>query len=311
MKAKTIILTTGFLLFAFCAAIMAADAFWAQATDVRGDVAFFARGAKQGKVLQRGMVLHVGDIVKTAKGARASFLMSDGRLFVLSGEKKVVINASRKANGPSLRALAANLSGTLLSREGDNPMLKHLAGLRGGRKNLALAPRRTAVRGEKVTLVWLPQLKTKEYIVSIMDPSGDISEFRAGSTRADVPLEKLKSSGTYYWEVRAAARPEALTAAGSGRFSVLTDSEMKMVNDLLNRIHKAFPKGNAKTDSTPLFLSYQVFRENGLTLDALKTLQEMIKLNPGDSQLAAWRHDLCDEMGISEKDVHALIAGSR
>ena len=63
--------------------------------------------------------------------------------------------AARRA-GPSLGEVAHNLTRTLAARGDEEPLLKHLGGLREEGRNLVVAPRRTRVRSGPVRLVWEP-----------------------------------------------------------------------------------------------------------------------------------------------------------
>jgi len=287
----------------------AADEFWAQATFVKGNVGVKPAAGAEIPALSLGTVLHKGDRVAAAEGSSASFLLNDGSILVVRGGNEAVLGNGSKAGGPKLEAVAKNLSKTLLSREGNNPMLKHLGGLRGASRNLALAPSRTKVRSGGVQLVWLRNPGSKRYQVTVMGPADTLFESTVAGTSFDLPAEKVTGAGTYYWEIRDADLKDSMSSLGSGSFVKLDKGAEDEIRTIEERISTAFPAGAANDDSTPLFLSYQIYREHGLNLDALRTLQKMITLHPDDAELLRWRKEMCKDLGLEEQDL-ALITAS-
>lgn len=286
----------------------AVDPFWAQTTFVKGAVTYLSPRAARAVPLQLGIVLHREDVVTTGEGARASFLLSDGGVLVVSSATSVTIEPRGATQGLAMKGLAQNLSQSLLAREGDNPMLKHLGGLRGAGANAALAPCRTKVRPGDLRFLWTPGHGTLSYIVTIMGPGDQIFEITTKEPSALAPAAKLAPGATYYWEVRDAATHDALAVMGSGTFTVLdskTDAELRALE---RQIALALSSGD-ETDSTPLFLRYQLYRGCGLHLDALLLVDRMLQADPRNSDLLGWRRDLCAEMGLQERDVPVLVAG--
>ncbi len=289
--------------------VAAAESFWAQATFVKGDVTFLAKESGESKSLERGHVLHQGDTVVTPEKGKASFLLSDGGILVVPAASRSVLGPSEKAETPSLQNIADNLSQALLSREGDNPMLKHLGGLRGRDRNLALAPCRTKVccAHTDQRLIWLASPGTKKYEVTLMGPGDNLYEKDTKETFLDIPPEKLVPGVKYYWEVRDGANRDSFSTLGSGSFTTLDEETQEGLRKMEQGIERAFPDADLLEDSTPLFLRYQVYREKGLNLDALVVIEEMLRLNPADNQLTRWRTEVCKDMGISEGDISILV----
>lgn len=282
------------------AASHAAESFWAQATFVKGAPTVLSVGAKEPSPLQRGAVLHKGDKVMVPEGAQASFLLNDGAVLVLRGPADQVMGFKASPVSPGLASVAQNLSKTLLANEGDNPMLKHLGGLRGSERNLAIAPCRTRVRPGPVTLLWATRSGVKRYAVTLMGPDDSLFEQVTTDTALPVPADRLKAGETYYWEVRDAASTDSLSTLGSGSFAVLDTKAEARVKGLLGDLKKAFPEPGE--DDTPLFLTYQLYRENGLSADALATLAALLKHAPTDPELLRWKEELLKDMGLAEGD---------
>jgi|GEM_PF-4762756 len=307
MKRRCCILVILCLGLLWSAATSAAEPFWAEATFVNGGVTYVAKGEKAEQSLKRGAVLHKGDFVKAAQSSQASFLLSSGGILVVRAGTEVVLGETKGAQeSASLQAVAKNLSKTLLSREGDNPMLKHLGGLRGGERNIALAPCRTKVR-LPVELVWFPKAGVSKYAVSLMGPDGSVFESTVAATRMQVPPDKLAPGATFFWEVRDAASKDTFTPLGSGSFTTLDVKSEGEVRSLEKGVDSALLKPSGPDDTTALFLSYQIYRENGLGLEALAALHKMTARSPDDQELQRWRRDLCTEMGLEEQDVPAIF----
>jgi len=307
MRTQILAVAVACLILSAANAAQAAEPFWAQATFIKGEISFVPAGEDEAGSLERGQVLHQGDTVAVPEGARASFLLNDGGILVLKSSTETVLGPKVEAGEPSLKTVASNLSKTLLSREGDNPMLKHLGGLRGGYRNAALAPCRTKVLGDGVRLIWMKNTGTKKYIVTLMGPGDDLKEKTITETYWDVSSADLAPGEMYYWEVRDAASPDSFSTLGSGSFTVLEDKAGQEVRGLLSGIRTAFSGSTPVEDSTPLFLSYQIYREKGLNLDALVTLREMIGYDPADETLRRWQREICKEMGLPEELVPVLM----
>ena len=288
------------LVFALAVPAFAKDVFWAQVTYLKGSATFTAAGSQQAQPLKRGAVLHSGDIVATGEASRVSFLLSSGAVMVVEPSSKVVLGRAAVHLDPNLKVVASNLSKTLLSREGDNPMLKHLGGLRGTERNLALAPCRTKVRCEGLQILWISRAGVAKYAVTLMGPDDGISEFAASETKVTVPASNLAPGGVYYWEVRDGAAKDTLSILGSGTFTTLDKKTEEEVKSMEKAIAAAYPAPGE--DSTPQFLSFQIYRERGMNLDALRLLGKMLASSPSDGELLRLRKDLCEEMGISESD---------
>lgn len=214
-------------------------------------------------------------------------------------------SAGRCPPGPTLKAVASNLSKSLMAREGDNPMLKHLGGLRGAERNLALAPCRTKVRRESLRLIWVAKPGVATYAVTLMGPDDSLAEFSTAQPHVDVPAEKLGGGGVYYWEVRDAASRDSLSVLGSGTFTTLEKKAEEDLRALEASIREAYPERGE--DTTPQFLSLQIYRERGLNLDALRLLNSMVSTAPEDTDLVRLRRELCEEMGVSEADAAKLL----
>ncbi len=286
-------------------AARAAEPFWAQVTFVKGTAIFVPAGGGGPQPLKRGAVLHRGDKVQAAEGGQASFLLSDGSVVVVRSGSEQLLGSAKPGEGPTLTAVAKNLSQALLAREGDNPMLKHLGGLRGGERNLAVGPCQTKVAAADVALVWAARPGVVRYAVTVMGPGDDLYEQTVQGTRLELPAGRLAKGATYYWEVRDAAAADTFTALGSGSFTTLDAKAESRVKSLLEGIGKAFP--GPGDDDTPLFLSYQIYRENGMSLDALATVGAMLKRSPEDAELRRWQQDLCKDMGVDERDAPLLL----
>ncbi len=288
-------------------AARAADPFWAQATFVRGTVTSKPAGAPEGAKVALGAVLHKGDLVTAGEASSASFLLNDGSLLVVRAGNSVKLGEKGGEGGPTLAAVATNLSKTLLSREGNNPMLKHLGGLRGAGRNIVLAPNRTKVRSGSVRLLWLPHAGTKNFLVTVMGPGDSLFETKVSGTEFDLPAEKVAITGSYYWEVRDADSKDSMSSLGSGNFSTLDRQSIAEVSGMEAKISQAFPAASPGEDSTGLFLSYQIYREHGLALDALRTLEKMISLRPDDQELLRWRKEMTRDLGIDERDIASVL----
>ena len=298
------------LLFPFLAVLSiaglaaAAESYWAQATFVRGSVTVTSGGAASPLAL--GAVLHRGDKVAAAAGASATFLQPDGSLVVVRSGKEVELGGSAKGEDrPALGAVAANLSKSLLSREGNNPMLKHLGGLRGSGRNAALWPNRTKVRvGSPVTFAWNAVPGVRRYVVTLMGPDDSIVENTVTVPKFELAAGKLAAGETYFWEVRDADSPEAITALGSGTFTALDKAAEAEVARLEQGIGTAFPASG--DDATPVFLRYQLYREHGLAFDAMKALSKLSAGDPQNGEISRWRTQLATELGLSQEALSGL-----
>jgi len=287
--------------------VSAAEPFWAQATFVKGLPTVRAGGTGEPQPLRRGAVLHRGDKVQVPEGAQASFLLSGGGVLVARGGTEQVLGEAAVEAAPALTTVARNLSKTLLSREGDNPMLKHLGGLRGSERNLALAPVRTRVRGGGTTLQWVASPGVKRYAVTLMGPADTLFEEKTAETSLAVPASQLTPGETYYWEVRDAASTDDFSTLGSGSFTVLDARAESKVKGLLADLDRSFPTAVAQEDDTPLFLTYQIYRENGLNAEALKTLILLERRDPGDGEIQRWKKDLMRDLGLADGDDLRLL----
>jgi hypothetical protein len=247
-------------------------------------------------------------MVTVEEGGSASFLLNDGSILVARPGHPVVLGAAARKEGPALLDVAKNLSQTLLARQGDNPMLKHLSGLRGEGRNIALAPTRTKVKIEKLGFVWLPQPPVTRFLFTLMGPDGKLYETTVAGTRTEVGADKLVPNATYYWEVRDASLPDSLFALGSGSFGTLDRRVEEKVRALEASIAGATAQMENGDNSTASFLAYQIYRENGLNRDALQTLESLIRDHPENDELVRWRKDLCREMETDPADIPALLA---
>lgn len=290
---------------ALTAPASAKDAFWAQVTYLKGTASVIPAGSPDPQPLKRGAVLHRGDTVRAAESSQVSLLLSDGGILVVRALSEVVLGRVMPP-GPTLKAVASNLSKTLMAREGDNPMLKHLGGLRGSERNLAIAPCRTKVRRENLRLIWVAKPGVATYAVTLMGPDDILTEFSTAQTQVAVPAEKLNGGGVYYWEVRDAASRDSLSVLGSGTFTTLEKKAEDDLRALEASLHAAYPERGE--DTTPQFLSLQIYRERGLNLDALRLLNSMAATAPGDPDLLRLRREICEEMGIPEADAAKLPA---
>lgn len=286
-------------------ALQAKDEFWAQVTFLKGTATFIAAGSLQPQPLKRGAVLHRGDSIKAGDASQVSLLLSDGGVLVVRASSEVVLGKNPGASDPNMKVVASNLSRALLSREGDNPMLKHLGGLRGAEKNLALAPCRTKVRSTGLQLIWGVKPGVAKYAVTLMGPDDSITESTTSDTSMPVPPGKLIAGGVYYWEVRDASARDTLSILGSGTFTTLEKKTEQEVASLEKAIATAYP--NPGEDTTPQFLGFQIYRERGMNLDALQVLNRILKADPSDTELLRMRKDLCEEMGISEPEASRLL----
>lgn len=294
---------SGFAILALfgSSAASAADPFWAQTTFLKGSPQVVLSGSEAPSPLQRGAVLHRNDRVIVPEQGQASFLLHTGAVLVLRGPAdKVMGFTSPQGPAPDLTSVAQNLAKTLLSREGDNPMLKHLGGLRGNEVNLALAPCRTKVLPGAVRLRWSPKPGVKKYAVALMGPDDAVVEGETAETSWAPP--RTLSGATYYWEVQDAFSRDVLTTLGSGSFTVLDEKAAAKVRKLLAAVEAAFPSPATQEDDTPNFLKYQVYRQAGLNADALGCLVTLLARSPEDAELLRLQKALLSEMGLREGD---------
>jgi hypothetical protein len=286
----------------------AKDTFWAQVTFLKGSATVTTAGSPQAQPLKLGAVLHLGVMVKTAEASQVSLLRNDGGVLVVRSSSEVILGKTQVSPVLPLKTVAGNLSKTLLTREGDNPMLKHLGGLRGAERNLALAPCRTKTRRDGVRLVWVAKPGVAKYAVTLMGPDDAITEFTSAETSVAVPSQKLQTVGVYYWEVRDAATKDTLSILGSGTFTTLDPKVEAEVRSLEKALKEAYPEMGE--DSTPQFLAFQIYREKGLNLDALMVLNRMLAPSPANGELLQMRKDLCEEMGLIESGAAGLLPGT-
>jgi len=304
---RLVLCATAVVLLMAGLSLSAAEPFWAQATFVKGLPTMRAGGIGEPLPLRRGAVLHRGDKVSVPEGSQASFLLSGGGVLVVRGGTETVVGESAGETAPALATVARNLSKTLLSREGDNPMLKHLGGLRGSERNLALAPIRTRVRSGGTILQWVAAPGVKRFAVTLMGPADSLFEEKTAETSLAIPAAKLIPGETYYWEVRDAASTDDFSTLGSGSFTVLDARAESKVQALLADLGRSFPNAVAQEDDTPLFLTYQVYRENGLNADALKTLILLERRDPTDGELQRWKKELMRDLGLADGDDLRLL----
>jgi len=283
----------------------AAEEFWAQVTFVRGSATFRPSGGGAEQAVRLGSVLHQGDVVRAAEGGQVSFLLSSGGVLVVRPGHETALGSGAPAEGPSLPSVAVNLSRTLLAREGDNPMLKHLGGLRSAGRSVALAPNRTKVRSGPVRLAWTPAPGVSSFAVAVMGPQASVYEARVAGTSLEVPADQLQPGATYFWEVRDAASADSFTALGSAGFTTLDRAADDEVRALESSLSQAFPAGGE--DGSPLFLRYQVLRQHGLGLEALAALEALRARVGADPELERWRGDLLEELGLKAEDLPALL----
>jgi hypothetical protein len=293
-------LVSVFFLLLLTIPVCCSDSFWAQATFVKGEVKVKPSGSNGTADLKLGAVLHKGDTVITSEGARASFLLSDGSIKVLQEKSTLVLSPKAESSSASLKAVADNLSKSLLSREGNNPMLKHLGGLRGGEKNIVLGPNKTRMAIGAVRLHWLSATGTTKYAVTLMGPGDLMFEQVTDKTYLDIPAEKLLPATTYYWEIRNAADKDSLNALGSGSFVTLEKKEADDVKALEGKLRSAVQE--SKADPAIQFLLYQVYREHGMNYDALLMLESILADDKGNTEVLRLRNDLCRELGVDERD---------
>ena len=284
------------------------NSFWAQTTFIKGAASCRTAGQGAASPLKLGMVLHQGDTVTVDKGGSVSFLLNDGSILVVRPETPVVLGEPARKSGPPLADVAKNLTQTLLARQGDNPMMKHIGGLRAEGKNIALAPTRTKVRMGKLVFVWLPKPPVQRFVFTLMGPDGMLYETTVSGTRTEVPPDKLAPGSTYYWEVRDAAIPDSVVTLGSGTFGTLDRNAEEKVRSLESTIAAAASQIKDADDFTASFLTYQISRENGLSLDALLALGPMIAGHPENEELLHWRSDLCKEMELDPADIPLLLS---
>ena len=284
----------------------ASTTFWAQTTYVKGDVKVIPSDRSESHALKLGMILHRGDTVATGEGARASFLMHDGAIFTIGPSSKKTIGERKGMSKPSLAKVATNLTKTLLTREGDNPMLKHLGGLRAGERNIAMAPNQTAVTLGDLLFTWIQSPHVKRYTFTLMGPEDFFWEKTLTETTISVPGKMVTAGATYYWEIRDASIRNSFSALGSGTFTTLDSETAERVAGLTGTIDREMKNLKADDDFTPLFLKYQIYRENGMNLDALQILTRMIRLDPGNDLLLRWRSDVARLMNLEEDDLTAL-----
>jgi hypothetical protein len=297
----------GAIVLACSSALLAKSNYWVQVTFLKGDVTARIGADQSRENLRLGMILHQGDKILVPEGAMVSMLMSDGSILVLRPGPEFVLEPQKKAKGPSLQKVAENLSATLLDNEGNNPMLKHLTGLRATETNLVVAPNRTKVRAGHVTLIWNARPGTTRYAITVMGPGETMFEAFSGECRLDLPAQKMAPSATYYWEVRDAEAKDTIVPLGSGSFSTVAKASEDKVGALEASIRAEIQSAADLDPSTPYFLLYQIYRQHGLSLDALLSLEKMISAAPQDASLQRWRSELCQEMELQNSDIPKLI----
>jgi hypothetical protein len=282
------------------------DPFWAQATFVRGDVKVKPSGSNSVVELKLGEVLHRGDTVMTSEKSRASFLLSDGSIKAIGENSTVVLSSEKEAANTSLKTVAQNLSKSLLSREGNNPMLKHLGGLRGEERYIAVGPNKTKVHADSLRLSWVPVPGVSRYFVTLMGPGDMLYETAVENTYIDIPKEKITAGTTYYWEIRNASEKDSMTALGAASFTTLDKKEALDVKTLEENINSVQRSSEAQADSSLSFLLYQVYRGHGMDYDAVLMLEKILSAEKDNPEILKLKKELCKTLGISESDISRL-----
>ncbi len=285
------------MILAAAAAFGAETEFWAQATYVRGSVSVAARSGEATVPLARGAVLEAGAEVVTTGDGRATFLLSDGGLLVVPSSARRVLEPAARRAGPSLGEVAHNLTRTLAAGGDEEPLLKHLGGLREEGRNLAVAPRRTRVRPGPVRLAWEPAPGVASYVVRVLGPAGSVLEEQVGGTVLEIGSGKLQAGAGYVWEVRDASSPDSLAALGSGSFAVLDGETARRVAAAESEIEGA-GLNTAGGDSTATYLRYQVCRDAELYLEAAGLLGRLLAGEPGDRSLEEQQRVLWAAIGL-------------
>ena len=291
------------------AAYGAETEFWAQATYVRGSVSVAARSGEAAVPLARGAVLEAGAEVVTAGDGRATFLLNDGGLVVVASDTRRVLAPSAKRAGPSLGEVAHNLTRTLAARGDEEPLLKHLGGLREEGRNLVVAPRRTRVRSGPVRLVWEPAPGVASYVVRVLGPAGSVLEEQVGGTVLEIGSGKLQAGAGYVWEVRDGRSPDSLAALGSASFAVLDGETARRVATAESELEGA-GLDTAGGDSTATYLRYQVCRDAELYLEAAGLLRRLLAREPDDRSLAEQQAALWSAIGLDRDRAAIAFEGA-
>ncbi len=271
--------------------------FWAQATDVRGDVTVTACPSAEAAPLQRGDVLPEGAVVRTGVGARATLLLASGGLLVVPADREQVVAPQPGSDPPGLAEVARNLHRTVLARRDEGPLLKHVGGLRDGSDNLARTPRRTRVRPGPVRLAWHAAPGVESYVVRLLGPTGSVLEREVAATELAVPAGLLVQGAGYVWQVRDAASPEALVPLGAATFAVV--DEMTLAS--LQSQEEALDAAGQRTDpgdTSVLYLRAQLLRDAELYLEALAVLDALAAAAPGDAAVASEVRELRAFLGL-------------
>lgn len=279
------------------------ESFWVYAVFVKGNVKYKIAGAKDFIDIKLGDILYEGDPVLLEENSKVSFLLSDGSLKVLEGKGTFIIKKEKEGTKPSLKIIAENFSKSITKKEGKNPMLKHLAGLRGVEIKIALMPNKTKVYPKSVVLRWLPVENVESFFVVLMDSEGSIYEATSDKNYLNIPDEKILPNKTYWWEVKDLKEKESINSLGIGSFSTLSSKEAEEVKKLETDLYKAKEDLRDNNKISILFLLYQIYRQYGMASDALFTIQKIVQEDKENLELLEIRKELCKELGISEKDL--------
>ncbi|MBN2383115.1 hypothetical protein JXQ70_09560 [bacterium] len=296
------------LAFIFLSVSVAHAEYWAQATFIKGEVTVSPGGNGMAVPLTLGAMLKAGDVVTIAEKGRASFLVHDGSILI--GKSGQSISFGPQEGEPEVRIneVVRNIVHSIIEVDDQDPMLKHVGGLRSLQNNVAMVPTNTNLRADQTAVfMWLPRPPVSTYTLVIIGENDFYQEYSsADKTVYRLAPGTLEPGRKYNWEVHDGAQDVAIIPLGSGSFSVATREVCDTVKTMSGDIARAYSNSKDTSDATPSFILYQLYLKHGFTIEALLIAEAMCLRDPENSHFKQLKQDLQKRMNLHDSDIVLL-----
>lgn len=308
MAKRFLTISAGFVLFITAVAhqTLGADAA-AVISSLSGKVEV-RRAGQQGLTEARlGEKLFDQDVLYTRKGARASVLLSDGALMVLSSDHQIAISSAETERGSVRFRLSTHVMKGLsgLFSLGQKREIKTLvAGIRkkeeGPARVRVLYPRNSVILTPTPSLRWQAKGSEGSFTVSLTlkGMQGSLWSLRTGEFEVPFPVgqKPLERGQTYFLRVE---NDRDATIADEVYFRVLDEKRVRQLQEL--EAQMAALKRSDPDDLAPSFILAGFYKKSGISHRALEEIERLEKADPDNRFILEEKAELLADVGLTEE----------
>ncbi|MEM9337925.1 MAG: hypothetical protein AAGA66_04300 [Bacteroidota bacterium] len=262
-------------------------------------------GTASAVALKTGATLSQGDELIASQGAYIALMHKSGRtLEVKTAGKRKVVDLEKQVNvkSKSVSSRYAKFLASKMAEKEDASYRQRLNATgavdRGTNEIDILLPREVSVLGSYAIITWdAPNgIKKNEYIVSVKNIFGDEihqEDVTGNVFNLDFASEKLKDNKELFIVSIQVKGNEKL---GSGEIGI-KKLEGKDAKDIQSNLDKLKAEVSEE-DPINKIIYASFFEENGLILDALTQMEELITANPDIKDFEELKKDMMERNGI-------------